>query len=374
MEGKMVVHIIAGSKGGIGKTRCSISLLLYYLFRNVRNTSIFDANSNNIDFFSIMTGENIINERDSEYILSSKKLRPIIKNNKINGDCTVYLRGLPFEMYDNVIGFWDNLLHVVDNTKNEALRKEVLIVDTNLAVPNLVTRYQERWDKLSEIFSGLKDAGVTSIFVWYIWCLNDFLGIRANVTYNTGNKMESLERCSGGLFHADSNMIHVLNPYNFFEKATNGIDLLEFIENLSKYKEIITQIGIETAKNLITEDICLPFVSAVKVIIEILKKIMENNPIAKTGDPKLFDRAIKKLAEEGRIPLNIVLLERDKKNQYYIRDSLVQLTNNVVSETREYSEVHKNSFGEKTLWAKLIVLENHGILKYENHTINSTII
>jgi len=68
----MIIHIFTGSKGGIGKTRCCISTAMYYLLggvgkpvleirskdiREIPRLNVYDANSSNIDFFTIMTGK-----------------------------------------------------------------------------------------------------------------------------------------------------------------------------------------------------------------------------------------------------------------------------------------------------------------------------
>ena len=360
----MIIHIFAGSKGGIGKTRCCISTGLYYLCKKNVDISLFDANCNNIDFFTIMTGADYRTFRDyKKNVFFCKPIVPIKHNGDIKGlysNC--YLRSLPFELYSGINDFWNNIYFVAE--KSIRNKRNYLIVDTNLTVPNLISLNDNSRERTRRKFEKLYNSGVKKILIWYVWCLNDFLGIRDKLNSDISRMMENLQDVSYGLFSVQANLIHILNPYLFF-KAQGG--LLELIKGIvDKTKPKLDEIGNITheIKKRLKGRIGFPFDVAVEMVTVIVKYIVKNNK--DKGEVNL-DKLIAEVKKINDNPLNMVVLEKSEKNYFYIKDQLISVSSNTeeanTKNTRDYEDIHKDDFGKETLWKKINGMEDLGIIK-----------
>ncbi|UCH96963.1 MAG: hypothetical protein JSV88_08970 [Candidatus Aminicenantes bacterium] len=365
----MIIHIFTGSKGGIGKTRSCISTSIYYLLggvdkpvlKNLENRSkairelprlnVYDANSNNIDFFTIMTGKDFQTLTEdgvggTNYI--KKGFIDINYNDRrLPIDGYAYIRKEPFELFKGISDFWESVSDVTEliNEKKEKNRKEVLIVDTNLSVPNLVSKDPDQKMKMKGAFRKFRELDVTHIIIWYIWCLNDFLSIRENLTFRTSQKIELLEKIceldeDPGLKKNEIKqyVIHVLNPYLFFKTSPRFKLFLKKLFSNNAFKTIIGNIQI--AFNL-------PFDMAVKILVDIITNMVTENP---DGSSIPWQEAMNKIREINDTTLNIVVLEDQKQNHPYIKEQLVNISYDRVM---SFDMMHKNNFGENTIWKKL---------------------
>ena len=368
----MIIHIFTGSKGGIGKTRCSISLAMYYLLGgidkplltkqpkdipNLRGVNVFDANSNNIDFFTIMTGQ------DFEVLAGKKRkvggignsyikqefLKMTLDNRILPINGAAYIRKAPFELYEGISDFWNSIYEVAKLTK-ENDKKDVLVVDTNMAVPNLVSDHPEQKEKMKTVFQKFKQLDVNHILIWYIWCLNDFLSIRENLTFSTSQKIESLKRiseinkkASERVDKINQYVVHVLNPYLFFEKSPIFKSFLNKLLANRNFKKIMENIGI---------GFNVPFDMAVKILVEIINKIIKDEPSKSSTTWKKAMEQIRKINDTG---VNIVVLEDQKDNRPYIKE---QLSNVSSDKVMDFQMMHKENFGEDTLWKKIATFHN----------------
>jgi len=119
--------------GGVGKPVLEIRSKD---IREIPRLNVYDANSSNIDFFTIMTGKDFqaLTEdgvRGTNYI--KNEFIDINYNDKrlpING--YAYIRKEPFELFKGISDFWESVSEVVElvKEKKEKDRTEVLIVDT----------------------------------------------------------------------------------------------------------------------------------------------------------------------------------------------------------------------------------------------------
>lgn len=360
----MIIHILTGSKGGIGKTRCSISHAMYYLLGGtekplLKNKSrnnqkkyglnVFDANSNNIDFFTIMTGEDFeiladerkkqVSDFNKNYI-RQRFLDITYKEKKLPINGFAYIRKSPFELFNGISDFWNSLYEVAKSTK-ENDGNDILVVDTNLAVPNLISETPEQIEKMKTVFQKLRELRVKNILIWYIWCLNDFLSIRENLTFNTSRQIRMLEKiCKtdqnlGGNGHIiNQYVIHVLNPYLFFDKSPIFKSFLKQLIANPVFKNIMEKMG---------NGFQLPFDMAVKILVEIINGIIDE----KGGLSFSWEEAVKRINDTG---VNIVVLKNENKNRSYIKDQLVNISSKKII---SYQMIHRNCFGEDTLWKKL---------------------
>jgi hypothetical protein len=362
--GSMIIHILTGSKGGIGKTRCSISHVMYYLLGGTekpllnnksRNNqkkygiNIFDANSNNIDFFTIMTGEDFeiladerkkqVSDFNKNYI-RQKLLDITYKGKKLPINGFAYIRKSPFELFNGISDFWNSLYEVAKSTK-ENDGNDILVVDTNLAVPNLISETPEQIEKMKTVFQKLRELRVKNILIWYIWCLNDFLSIRENLTFNTSRQIRMLEKICKGDQNLGGNghiinqyVIHVLNPYLFFDRSPIFKSFLVKLIANPVFKNIMEKMG---------NGFQLPFDMAVKILVEIINGIIDE----KGGLSFSWEEAVKKINDTG---VNIVVLKNENKNRSYIKEQLVNISSKKII---SYQMIHRNCFGEDTLWKKL---------------------
>jgi len=198
---------------------------------------------------------------------------------------------------------------------------------------------------MGEIFQKFRRSDVDYILIWYIWCLNDFLSIRENLTFSTSQKIELLKKiCESDL---DSGLksneikqyvIHVLNPYLFFQTSPKFRSFLNKLLSNKAFKTIIDNIHI--AFNL-------PFDMAVKILVNIITDIITENP---DGSSIPWQEAMKKIREINDTAVNIVVLEDQKQNRPYIKEQLINISSDKLMSC---NMMHKNNFGENTIWKKL---------------------
>lgn len=360
----MIIHLFTGSKGGIGKTRCAISLAMYYLlggsakpflgqYKEVPNgykLNVFDANSNNIDFFTIMTGKDfqILGQRRRESSINSHIKQEFLtishKDNPLSFDGYAYIRKSPFELFQGVSDFWENVYEVAKRTKEDDER-DVLIIDTNLSVPNLVSENPVQKSKMKPIFQKLKEIEVNHIVIWYIWCLNDFLSIRENLTFSTSQKIELLDKICQVDFEKTGNkinqyVIHVLNPYLFFEKSPIFKTFLTKLLSNQAFKILMEHAGI---------GFNLPFDMAVKILVRIISELVKDELGSSSSKWEEVMEQIGKVNETG---VNIVVLSNQRENYSYIKDQLSNLSFNS-NKIANLEMIHRANFGEDSLWKKL---------------------
>lgn len=355
----MIVHILTGSKGGIGKTRCSISLAMYYLLGgtakpflagqgpgipNWHKLNVFDANSNNIDFFTIMTGKDfqVLGQRRTDYNHIKQEFLTIShENRRLPFEGQAYIRKSPFELFQGVGDFWENVYEVAKLSADD--ERNVLIVDTNLAVPNLVSENPVQKDKMRTTFQKMQEINVDYIVTWYIWCLNDFLSIRENLTFSTSEKMESLDKICQMDFERTGKkikqyVIHVLNPYLFFEKSPGFKSFLTKLVSNQAFKTLIEHASI---------GFNLPFDMAVKILVKIINELVKDEPVKSSSK---WEKLMEQIARVNETGVNIVVLKDQKENRSYIKD---QLSNISLNQIPNFKTIHKENFGEDSLWKKL---------------------
>lgn len=233
MNKNINVHLITGSKGGVGKTSVSTSIIASYVNRGEK-VLVIEANSNNIDMTEIISEFTFteIVERSNEHYYNSLYHYTQIFDNQ---GSYLMIRQNPYDILDSINEF----LEMIDEGKKFARMHGIndIIIDTNLSFENLIAEkylsvndyvdekdYNRYLKNIKRFFNRLNDEDEsirkdTEAFIWCIWSNNDFERIRSSVLdQNLKNAMHRFEEFSkldnearDKSFRQEKNFIHLIN-------------------------------------------------------------------------------------------------------------------------------------------------------------------
>ena len=189
--------LVTGSKGGGGKTPLALSLALAYNEINW-NVICVDLNFNNSDFFSILSGVNLLfREANNWNQLQEDMAIPyyfIAENMVLTSWDQNQRLGL-----SSTSEIWDYLTALIEQFREffQNSRPSIIIADTNLTLPLLcppLTRLQD-WDELPPVE------------VWHIWSPSIILQLGEQARFEKA--IDILKRFSKGF---ESRLHHVFTP------------------------------------------------------------------------------------------------------------------------------------------------------------------
>lgn len=233
----MIVNIVTGGKGGIGKTLNALCYSVYYL-KNTDNAkvNIIDLNYTNPDLFKILYGKAL---KESE-IADEKGF--IIKDigKGTEGSKIICKKNL-FAVPNGNLGIWQEIVDAVEVSKD----KDVLVIDSNFNIASLL--YLTNANESREIAKRIKESKIERIRIWLVWSFNILTDIGEYDRFLQEKSVKTFEEISEGKFIEKRDLIHILNPYKYFrENEYQTIDDLikDMVERLGdrgqSTKEAIT--------------------------------------------------------------------------------------------------------------------------------------
>lgn len=328
----MKIHILVGSKGGIGKTRCSISICKFYI-KNNATPYLLDLNIMNQDLFDIFSGENENLQSNDFIIEKSNFLDNDIKKNYFN-----IKRINPYRLFNGTFEIWEIIHKIYEFAIQKNTNNNVLIIDTNLSLINIIPDKDEIDHRYKELFSNLKLHNNFNLFIWNIWSIIDFITIEKKDNLNFSkiekNIITFFKSCNIR-FDLNSNLINVLNPYLFFRDKNLFSSFLQktysllrnrLAHGLNEFKKI-EGISFKDSLYIVNE-----------ILVQVLNNSMNNSKYSNTY-----------LQDFNKSTTNLVILEDDKKNYHYIRDTLFQKEKKGLN----FLIKQKDEFGKYTIWKKL---------------------
>ncbi len=366
------IHILAGSKGGIGKTRCSVALAMYYILGQGKANSgdlfLYDANFNNPDFYALLCKtmkhphSNPLSKKSNPFskIEMNGFLNKEDKELVANKQLVLFKRKNPFLIFNGINEFWKSAMNEIYFTENHRIGPFTLIVDTCLGVQNLFSfKDNKSREGFVKSLKELRDRWVMddssknsqlNVYIWFVWSLNDFLDAKMPDSSDIEEKLSRLKSDVGDLApNLNFEFIHVINPYLFYDFTTSNLqqflNLLRF--NIGSSKMDNDRIyGNYEFQNLRGK------------INKILKNINyeSKNIVVPDVIKKALDSLNENLAKEK---YSALVLDHDSNNIYYLRDKLIQPISELETGESTFAKLHHNKFGENSLWPKLDYI--HGL-------------
>jgi hypothetical protein len=222
----MILHLFTSSKGGVGKTLCSLSTTVNYLSQPANKVLCLDLNWINADFSRFMaTGRNLTSNP------------PLMSSDICTGRGKIHRFKNFFTLPLGALGFWENIELSLQKCREDSFNLDYAIIDTGLHVANLIRRthkdtIERTVQKIQEIKSKFQ---INKVYIWFIWTLASILsaedgaGILMASTY--------LEDALGiNCFNKNENLIHVLNPHALYP-APSLAAILNYIKSrgISEY-------------------------------------------------------------------------------------------------------------------------------------------
>lgn len=209
----MIVHILTGCKGGVGKTLCALSAINHY-----QQVLAVDLNTSNADLSRIL------------WMQRQPEAMDVQANTGRDGPSTSRFAVLPFRanwgyvmrpidpfvIPFGALGFWLQVIHGLAFSRTTP----VAIIDTHLHPANLIPGSGEQRSEVVACIQALLEGGVDRCFVWIIWTLaamsrtpgtpHDLVAI--------GDMIKQLPEKLAKCF----TLIHVLNPYAVVPEVTRA--------------------------------------------------------------------------------------------------------------------------------------------------------
>lgn len=264
-----VIHLLTGSKGGIGKTLMALSLSINYARQQLITLGV-DLNSMNPDFIRMLYFENNTNSvREGWKILIPDKYLTLISPKN------------PYTLPEGTYGFWKRVL----DAKNYQEQAPFIIVDTNLHIANL---YDGPTSEQSIINSILKQC---QLYIWILWT-----HAAVQESHIIGDSIRHFRKRYGN----NIEFVHVLNPSALlpaYIDLNKEIDQLIELRNEEKSAE-----NLLSSKNISEElKIHLENVRSElkKKSGELLEEMKELDPTEITGLAKLHNSgAVEPISDE----------------------------------------------------------------------------
>ncbi len=258
------LHLISGGKGGVGKTLCSLSYVLFSLHEN-RPSLFVDLNYQNNDLSGVLLP--LIDPRSIRTLADSGfKIAPIPREpHQSDNHYLVFpdrkgdvFGSLPWEGGLGVLRDLDNILSHVLNGRGVRPNFNPIrcIVDTGLHLtnfsPNVSKRYLARFSDRPDIrevieaqslhggsFDGIRSF---NLYIWFVWTLASLGTDRldeVSAIERTLTELEAVTTKNGQKwFTANEQLIHVLNlhafskDYAWYERLWKSRSAVEGLESL----------------------------------------------------------------------------------------------------------------------------------------------
>lgn len=204
----MKLHMFTSSKGGVGKTLCSMCTAITSLEKS--RVLCIDLNWENPDL-SRMLRLGITAERGDKFAFA-----------RIPGqDGLILTPTYPFTIVNGAIGVWTSVDDAIREAKVEHnFYPEVVIVDTGLHFANLIKRTSP--DTIKRVLKKLNALAdqheISSLKIWFIWTLAAMFG-NDHIPHIQSTLILLREGLKGHYFETANSFINVLNPYALYPEA-----------------------------------------------------------------------------------------------------------------------------------------------------------